>query len=148
MSMSISGRCADVEITAYTELKCEFLREVGKFTARIKTATIYWSYKDGVWDVDFVRIEGPVIRKSDGAESTRHVSESTHMPGHPRSRYGKVTPPEIVEFALANPPEWVPNFREVPLTDASNGIDTEERTPGFFGRALDRWSRRRGSGAE
>lgn len=131
MSMSITGRSADVEINAYTELRCDFLREVGKFTARIKTAKIYWSYKEGAWSVSFVSLEGPVIRKSDGAESTRRVSESTHMPGHRRAEYGPVTPPEIVEFALANPPQWVPNFRKVPLADASIATDIDVRPAGF-----------------
>ncbi len=84
-------------------------------TARIKKAEVRWLFERGEWHLSWVRVWGPVIRKSDGGESTQHVSELTNPPGQGGAQYGGVvTPPEILEFALANPPAWKPQVDSSP----------------------------------
>jgi len=41
-----------------------------------------------------------------------HVSENTKPAGADGSRYGTITPPEIVEVALANAPQWLPQIND------------------------------------
>ncbi|CAN5424312.1 hypothetical protein BH10ACT7_BH10ACT7_18660 [soil metagenome] len=113
MQITVSETTTQVLVKAYTTLLLDdFTMQVKQKTARIKKATVYWFYYQGRWEISFVQIWGPVIRKSDGAESSQHVSESTKPAGTDGSAYGILTPPEIVEAALANIPDWVPQVTE------------------------------------
>lgn len=111
MHITAGETTTQVLVKAYTTLLLEdFTMQVKQRTARIKKATVYWFYHAGEWTIGFVQLWGPVIRKSDGAESSQHVSESTKPAGTDGAAYGIVTPPEIVEAALANTPDWVPRI--------------------------------------
>lgn len=113
MRISVDETTTQVLVKAYTTLLLEdFTMQVKQRTARIKKATVYWTYQDGEWQISFVQVWGPVIRKSDGAESSQHVSESTKPAGADGSAYGVITPREIVEVALANVPDWKPEINE------------------------------------
>lgn len=104
-----------VLVNAYTSLRVEnFTTKVKARTARIKTATVRWDYEHGAWSVGAVSIRGPVIRQSDGAESTQNVDELTRPAFASNSQYGVVTPSELVEVALANVPDWVPTINDSP----------------------------------
>lgn len=84
-------------------------------TARIKKAEANWFFERGEWRLSRVHVWGPVIRKSDGVESSQHVSELTHPAGEGETPYGgAVTPPAILEFVLANPPQWTPEVDPSP----------------------------------
>lgn len=83
--------------------------------ARIKKAEVRWFFEHGEWQLSSVHVWGPIVRKSDGGESTQHVSELTDPPGKGQAPYGgAVTPPEILEFALANAPDWKPELTPSP----------------------------------
>jgi hypothetical protein len=109
--ITVDQTTTQVLVKAYTTLLLEdFTMQVKQRTARIKKATVYWTYLDGGWQISFVQIWGPVIRKSDGAESSRHISEATRPADADGSAYGLVTPQEIVDVALANTPDWIPEI--------------------------------------
>lgn len=111
MRITVSETTTQVLVKAYTTLLLEdFTMQVKQKTARIKKATVYWMYQYGEWHISFVQVWGPIIRKSDGAESSRHVSEATKPAGTDGSAYGVVTPQEIVDVALANTPDWIPEI--------------------------------------
>jgi hypothetical protein len=111
MRITVDETTTQVLVKAYTTLLLEdFTMQVRQRTARIKKATVYWTYLDGRWQISFVQVWGPVIRKSDGAESSRHVSEATRPAGAEGSAHGLITPQEIVDAALANTPDWVPEI--------------------------------------
>ncbi|MER5480271.1 hypothetical protein ABT026_25360 [Streptomyces sp. NPDC002734] len=111
MRITVDETTTQVLVKAYTTLLLEdFTMQVGRRTARIKKATVHWMYLNGGWQIDFVHVWGPVIRKSDGAESSQHVSEGTRPAGADGSAYGVVTPQEIVDVALANTPDWIPEI--------------------------------------
>lgn len=113
MTVSHVETTTQVLVKAYTTLQLEdFTAQVKARTARIKKATVHWDYEDGAWHVGAVEIWGPVIRGSDGAESSQNVSELTRPASASNSRYGVVTPPEIVEVALQNVPDWEPRINE------------------------------------
>ncbi|MDH6181106.1 hypothetical protein M2152_001288 [Microbacteriaceae bacterium SG_E_30_P1] len=108
MHITLVETTTQVVVSATTPLMTDFTMVVGQRTARIKKATVSWGYRDGSWRIDSVRVWGPVIRKSDGAESSQHVNELTKPAGIDGSAYSVLTPPEIVDIALANTPDWVP----------------------------------------
>jgi hypothetical protein len=109
--ITVDETTTQVLVKAYTTLLIEdFTMQVKRRTARIKKATVHWIYADGGWEISFVHVWGPVIRKSDGAESSQHVSETTKPAGTDGSAYGVVTPREIVDVALANTPDWKPRI--------------------------------------
>lgn len=111
MRTTVDGTTTQVLVKAYTTLLIEdFSMQVKQRTARIKKATVHWIYLDGGWQISFVQVWGPAIRKSDGAESSQHVSEATKPAGAEGSAYGVVTPQEIVDVALANTPDWIPEI--------------------------------------
>lgn len=91
-----------------------FTTKVKTRTARIEVATVRWDYERGAWSVGAVDLRGPVIRQSDGAESTQYVDELTRPASASNSQYGVVTPPELVEVALRNVPDWVPTINDSP----------------------------------
>ncbi|OCG75511.1 hypothetical protein [Microbacterium sediminis] len=100
-----------VLVHAYTQLRLEdFTMVVKARTARIKKATIHWNYENGAWRVGAVHVWGPVIRRSDGSESSQHVSELTRPAFASNSQYGVIIPPEIMEVALQNVPDWEPRI--------------------------------------
>jgi hypothetical protein len=100
---------SQVLVHAYAALQLEaFTMRVKTHTARIKKAKIHWDYQDGAWVVGAVNVWGPVIRKSDGAESTQHVDELTRPASASNAQYGVITPPEILEVALRNTPDVEP----------------------------------------
>lgn len=100
-----------VLVHAYTPLQLEdFTMQVKARTAKITKAEIRWNYQDRAWHVGAVRVWGPVIRQKDGAESSQHVSELTRPADASNSQYGVTTPPEIIEVALRNMPDWEPQI--------------------------------------
>lgn len=104
-----------VLIHAYTSLLPENLMvQVKARTARIKKATVQWRFENGAWLVQTVKIWGPVIRQSDGTESTQHVSELTRPASASNAARGVTTPPELLEAALQNVPEWTPTIDDAP----------------------------------
>lgn len=104
-----------VLVHAYTSLQPEgFTAKVKSRAARIKKATVHWDYEDGAWAVGAVNIWGPVIRQSDGTESALNVDELTRPASASNSQCGVVTPPELVEVALENVPDWTPTINGTP----------------------------------
>jgi len=100
-----------VLVHAYTALQLEdFPMQVKARTAKISKAEIRWDYQDRAWHVGAVRVWGPAIRQKDGTESSQHISELTRPADASNSRYGVITPPEIIEVALQNVPDWEPQI--------------------------------------
>lgn len=110
-----------VLVKAYTTLYLEdFTMQVKSRSARIKKAKVYWFYEEGTWNIDFVHVWGPVIRKSDGAESTQHVSENTYPARSSAASYGIVTPQEIITAALEYIPDWEPKINNTKYPRVKN----------------------------
>jgi len=104
-----------VAVHAYTPLRLDdFTMRVKDRAARIKKAKIHWWFGDGSWVLEAVDVWGPVIRKSDGAESSRNVDELTRPAFASNAQYGVITPPEIVEVALQNVPDVEPRVTSSP----------------------------------
>lgn len=120
MRVTLDGTTTQVLVKAYTTLLLDDCTlKVKQRTARIRKATVHWIYQDGEWQISFVHLWGPVVRKSDGAESTQHVSETTKPAGSDGAGYGVPTPVEIVEAALAHVPDWEPRINETPYPRAA-----------------------------
>lgn len=113
MQITAIETTTQVLVNAYTSLLLEdFTMEVKQRTAQIKKATVHWFFHEGAWTILYVKVWGPVIRKSDGAESTQRVDEITKPANADGSTYSIRTPPEILAVALANTPDWVPQITE------------------------------------
>ncbi|MDQ1083429.1 MULTISPECIES: hypothetical protein [Microbacterium] len=105
-----------VLVEAETVLRPDDLRaQVKARTARIKRADVHWGYSaEAGWVIESVNVWGPVIRKSDGAESIMHVDELTMPASAPGARYWVHTPPELIEAALEHVPDWAPRINDSP----------------------------------
>lgn len=112
MQITWEETTTQVLVKAYTTLQVDDLKmQVKQRAARIKRAKVYWIYHNGEWQLDFIHVWGPVIRKSDGAESSQHISENTKPAASARS-YDLTTPAQLVKVALANTPKWTPVINE------------------------------------
>ncbi|MDH6181105.1 hypothetical protein M2152_001287 [Microbacteriaceae bacterium SG_E_30_P1] len=111
MDIAVGETTTHALVKAYSILSIDdFTMPVKAKTARITEAEVYWTYQDGAWVIGFVQLSGPIVRKSDGADSTQTVSFATYPAG--MRSYGEVTPGEILDFALANAPDWTPTISE------------------------------------
>lgn len=115
--MQITARETATQVLVYASTTMtleDFTVLVGNRSARIKRVNVSWFFTEGAWTITGVHLWGPVIRKSDGAESTQHVSEHTMPAGTDGAQYGVLTPPELVDLALANAPTWTPTINASP----------------------------------
>ncbi|MEJ5928847.1 hypothetical protein WG915_09525 [Corynebacterium sp. H128] len=88
----------------------DFIAPIKARSALIKKAVAHWGYSDGRWNLESVYVWGPVVRKADGQETSKHVAELTHPPFDQAAKYRVVTPPELVELALQHAPTWEPEI--------------------------------------
>lgn len=115
MRVTIDDTTTQIVVKAFTTLDIvDFQWDVGKKTARIDEAQVYWIYSGGGWAINFIVLEGPVIRKKDGAESSQRVSVTTVPFGESLGGASTFTPGEIADAARANVPHWTPVINEPP----------------------------------
>lgn len=112
MPISVGETTTQVIVKAYTTLRVSDVTiEVKDKTARVDDATVYWTFQDGAWWIEFVQLVGPFL-KVDGTASRRLLDQSSRPADVSRRQYGLATPPEIVEAALALTPDWTPEVNE------------------------------------
>lgn len=110
MTITVGETTTQVLVNAFTMLRVEGVAlEVRNRTAWIDTAEVHWVYRDGAWRIDFVWLTGRYL-KVNGTPGRQPFKDSSKPSDGSERQYGNVTPPEIVDAALALTPDWVPKI--------------------------------------